>query len=63
MEDRIKLLEEKIQHHHRQISKLFSEIDETKANIQKIMNILTQIRYFLGVNYVWNTNGRYNYAR
>tara|TARA_R110001592_G_scaffold341952_1_gene631399 strand:- start:1064 stop:1270 length:207 start_codon:yes stop_codon:yes gene_type:complete len=47
MEDRIKLLEEKIQHHHRQISKLFSEIDETKANIQKIMNILTQIRYFL----------------
>tara|TARA_R100000544_G_C2204837_1_gene48718 strand:+ start:89 stop:295 length:207 start_codon:yes stop_codon:yes gene_type:complete len=47
MEDRIKLLEEKTQHHHRQISKLFSEIDETKANIQKIMNILTQIRYFL----------------
>lgn len=47
MEDKIKILEERIDHHHRQISKLFSEIDDTKKNIQKIMNILTQIRYFL----------------
>jgi len=47
MEERIKLLEEKTEHQARQISKLFSEIDMTKANIQKIMNILTQIRYFL----------------
>jgi|TARA_R110001606_G_scaffold318085_1_gene464915 hypothetical protein len=47
MEERIILLEEKTEHQARQISKLFSEIDETKANIQKIMNILTQIRYFL----------------
>ena len=47
MEDRIKLLEEKTEHHHRQISKLFSLTDETTKNIQKIMNILTQIRYFL----------------
>ena len=47
MEERVRLLEDKIEHQARQISKLFSEIDETKANIQKIMNILTQIRYFL----------------
>lgn len=47
MEERIKLLEEKIEHHSRQISKLFSEINQTQQNIQKIMNILTQIRYFL----------------
>lgn len=47
MEERVKLLEEKTEHQARQISKLFSEIDETKKNIQKIMNILTQIRYFL----------------
>ena len=47
MEDRIKVLEERIDHHHRQISKLFSEINQTQQNIQKIMTILTQIRYFL----------------
>jgi len=47
MEDRIKVLEERIDHHHRQISKLFSEIGQTQQNIQKIMTILTQIRYFL----------------
>jgi hypothetical protein len=47
MEDRIKVLEERIDHHHRQISKLFSEINHTQENIQKIMTILTQIRYFL----------------
>ena len=47
MEERIRLLEEKSQHHSRQISKLFSEIDETKANMHKIMSILTQLRYFL----------------
>ena len=47
MEERIRLLEEKVDHHHRQISKLFSKVDETNQNIQKIMNILTQIRYFL----------------
>ena len=47
MEERVRLLEEKTEHQARQISKLFSEIDETKKNIQKIMNILTQIRYFL----------------
>ena len=45
--ERIKILEERFDHHYRQISKLFSEIDDTKKNIQKIMNILTQIRYFL----------------
>jgi len=47
MEDKIRVIEERVDHHHRQISKLFSEIDDTKKNIQKIMNILTQIRYFL----------------
>jgi N-glycosylase/DNA lyase len=47
MEERIRLLEEKTDHQARQISKLFSLIDETKANIQKIMNTLNQIRYFL----------------
>tara|TARA_R110002050_G_scaffold180642_2_gene314215 strand:+ start:199 stop:405 length:207 start_codon:yes stop_codon:yes gene_type:complete len=47
MEERIKLIEEKTEHQARQISKLFSEIDMTKVNIQKIMTILTQIRYFL----------------
>ena len=47
MEERVRLLEEKIEHHSRQISKLFSQADETNKNIQKIMNILTQIRYFL----------------
>ena len=47
MEDRLKLIEEKLEHHHRQISKLFSEINQTQQNFQKIMNILTQIRYFL----------------
>lgn len=47
MEERVRLLEERTEHQGRQISKLFSEIDETKKNIQKIMNILTQIRYFL----------------
>ena len=47
MEERVRLLEEKTEHQARQISKLFLEIDETNKNIQKIMNILTQIRYFL----------------
>ena len=40
MEERVRLLEEKIEHHSRQISKLFSQVDETNKNIQKIMNIL-----------------------
>ena len=34
MEERVRLLEEKTEHQGRQISKLFSEIDDTKANIQ-----------------------------
>jgi hypothetical protein len=45
--ERIKILEERVDHHHRQISKLFSKVDETNQMIQKIMTILTQIRYFL----------------
>jgi hypothetical protein len=47
MEERLRLLEEKIEHHSRQISKLFSLVDETNKNIQKIFNTLNQIRYFL----------------
>ena len=47
MEERIRLLEEKPDHQGRQISKLFSQVDETNKNIQKIFNTLNQIRYFL----------------
>jgi len=47
MDERLKVLERRVDHHHQQISKLFSKVDETNQNIQKIMNILTQIRYFL----------------
>ena len=47
MEERIRLLEEKTDHQGRQISKLFSQVDETNKNIQKIFNTLNQIRYFL----------------
>ena len=47
MEERLRLLEEKTDHQGRQISKLFSQVDETNKNIQKIFNTLNQIRYFL----------------
>ena len=33
--------------HTSQISKLFSKIDDTNLKIQKIFNMLNQIRYFL----------------
>ena len=33
--------------HSGQISKLFSKIDVTNTKIQKIFNMLNQIRYFL----------------
>ena len=33
--------------HTSQISKLFSKIDDTNDNIQKIFNLLNQIRYFI----------------
>jgi hypothetical protein len=33
--------------HANQIAKLFSKIDDTNAKIQKIFNMLNQIRYFL----------------
>ena len=33
--------------HSLQIAKLFSKIDDTNAKIQKIFNILNQIRYFI----------------
>ena len=33
--------------HASQISKLFSKIDDTNDKIQKIFNMLNQIRYFI----------------
>ena len=33
--------------HAGQIAKLFSKIDDTNSKIQKIFNMLNQIRYFL----------------
>ena len=33
--------------HSTQIAKLFSKVDDTNAKIQKIFNMLNQIRYFL----------------
>ena len=33
--------------HSNQIAKLFSKIDDTNDKIQKIFNILNQIRYFI----------------
>jgi hypothetical protein len=46
MED-IKRMQLQLDKHSTQISKLFSKIDDTNANIQKIFNMLNQIRYFL----------------
>lgn len=43
-EQRIQLQLDK---HSAQIAKLFSKIDDTNAKIQKIFNMLNQIRYFL----------------
>jgi len=43
-EQRIQLQLDK---HSQQIAKLFSKIDDTNAKIQKIFNMLNQIRYFL----------------
>ena len=43
-EQRIQLQLDK---HAQQIAKLFSKIDDTNAKIQKIFNMLNQIRYFL----------------
>jgi hypothetical protein len=46
MED-IKRMQMQLDKHASQISKLFSKIDDTNAKIQKIFNILNQIRYFI----------------
>ena len=45
MESRVKLLEERVEHHHRQISKLFSKIEDTNECIQKIMTTMAQIKW------------------
>tara|TARA_R110001606_G_scaffold382467_1_gene544289 strand:- start:307 stop:522 length:216 start_codon:yes stop_codon:yes gene_type:complete len=45
MED--KRIQMQLDKHTSQISKLFSKIDDTNAKIQKIFNMLNQIRYFL----------------
>jgi len=46
MEDE-KRIQMQLDKHASQISKLFSKIDDTNAKIQKIFNMLNQIRYFL----------------
>jgi len=44
MED--KRVQLQLDKHSSQIAKLFSKIDDTNDKIQKIFNILNQIRYF-----------------
>ena len=46
MED-AKRMQLQLDKHAVQIAKLFSKIDDTNAKIQKIFNILNQIRYFI----------------
>jgi len=46
MEDN-KRIQMQLDKHSSQIAKLFSKIDDTNAKIQKIFNMLNQIRYFL----------------
>ena len=46
MED-TKRMQMQLDKHAAQIGKLFSKIDDTNAKIQKIFNILNQIRYFI----------------
>tara|TARA_R100001244_G_C5082724_1_gene114347 strand:+ start:21 stop:230 length:210 start_codon:yes stop_codon:yes gene_type:complete len=45
MESRLKLLEERVEHHHKQISKLFGKIEDTNQCIQKIMTTMAQIKW------------------
>jgi len=42
-----KRIQMQLDKHSSQIAKLFSKIDDTNAKIQKIFNILNQIRYFI----------------
>ena len=42
-----KRIQMQLDKHASQIAKLFSKIDDTNAKIQKIFNILNQIRYFI----------------
>mgnify|MGYP000884087977 FL=1 len=45
--DDLKRMQMQLDKHSTQIAKLFSKIDDTNAKIQKIFNILNQIRYFI----------------
>jgi hypothetical protein len=45
--DDSKRIQMQLDKHSSQIAKLFSKIDDTNAKIQKIFNMLNQIRYFL----------------
>ncbi len=47
MEENINRMQLQLDKHSVQIAKLFSKIDDTNAKIQKIFNILNQIRYFI----------------
>ena len=45
--DEDKRVQIQLDKHTTQIAKLFSKIDDTNDKIQKIFNMLNQIRYFL----------------
>ena len=47
MNDELNRMQLQLDKHSGQIAKLFSKIDDTNAKIQKIFNILNQIRYFI----------------
>ena len=48
-----KRIQMQLDKHSSQIAKLFSKIDDTNAKIQKIFNMLNQIRYFLYGGFVY----------
>ena len=45
--DDSKRMQMQLDKHSTQIAKLFSKIDDTNDKIQKIFNMLNQIRYFI----------------
>ncbi|MAN61140.1 MAG: hypothetical protein CMI60_04250 [Parvibaculum sp.] len=45
--DDSKRIQMQLDKHSTQIAKLFSKIDDTNDKIQKIFNMLNQIRYFI----------------
>ena len=47
MDEKLNRMQLQLDKHAGQIAKLFSRIDDTNSKIQKIFNMLNQIRYFL----------------